>query len=70
MNKCILEMPSYTYAKKAEKLLRSKGVPSDVKRRSTGCGYVLHVHADCRYATTLLEKNGIPFILRERGGSS
>lgn len=69
MNKCILEMPSYTYAQKAEKLLRSKGIPSDIKRRSAGCGYVLHVHTDCRAAALMLDRYGIPYVLRENGGS-
>lgn len=68
MNKCILEMPSYTYAQKAERLLRSKGIPSEVKRRSTGCGYVLHIRTDCRTAVAILEKSGIPHVLREHGG--
>ncbi|MCQ2491270.1 MAG: DUF3343 domain-containing protein [Ruminococcus sp.] len=70
MNKCILEMPSYTYAQKAERLLRSKGIPSNIKRRSTGCGYVLHIFADCRAAAQLLERYGIPYVLRENGGSA
>ena len=69
MNKCILEMPSYTYAQKAERLLRTKGIPSDIKRRSTGCGYVLHVLSDCRAAARILDRYGIPYVLRE-GGSS
>lgn len=69
MNKCILEMPSYTYAQKAERLLRSKGVQSEVKRHSTGCGTVLHVHTGCRAAAAILDRYGIPFILRETGSS-
>jgi hypothetical protein len=69
MNKCIMEMPSYTYAQKADKLLRSKGIPCEVKRRSTGCGYVLHVHTDCRTAAAVLDRHGIPFVLREHGSS-
>ena len=69
MNKCILEMPSYTYAQKAERLLRTKGIPSEIKRRSTGCGYVLHVGAECRTAAHMLDRYGIPYVLRENGSS-
>ncbi|MBR4510400.1 MAG: DUF3343 domain-containing protein [Ruminococcus sp.] len=67
MNKCILEMPSYTYAQKAAKLLRSRDISAEVRRRSTGCGYTLHIRADCRKAAGILDKYGIPYILGESG---
>ena len=69
MNKCTLEMPSYTYAQKAERLLRSKSIPSEIKRRNSGCDYILNIHADCRAATHILDKYGIPYVLRENSSS-
>ena len=68
MTRCIFEMPSYTYAQKAEKLLRARGIAAEVKRRKTGCGYVLHVGTDCRSAVGILEKYAVPYVLRERDG--
>ena len=62
-------MPSYTYAQKAERLLRTKGIPSETKRRSTGCGYVLHISTECRIAARILDRHGIPYVLRENGSS-
>ena len=67
MNKCILEMPSYTYAQKAAKRLRSRDISAEVRRRSTGCGYTLHIRADCRTAAGILDKYGIPYILSAAG---
>ena len=66
MKECIVEMPSYTYAKKAEKLLNSRGIRAEEKRRSTGCGYMLKIYADCRSSLNILDKFGVHYFLREK----
>lgn len=59
----ILEMPSYTYAVKAEGLLRSRGIPVEMIRRDEGCGYDLMVYSDS--AAAILTKIGIPYTRRQ-----
>ncbi|MDE7365225.1 MAG: DUF3343 domain-containing protein [Ruminococcus sp.] len=63
MTEYTAEMPSYTYAMKAEKLLKARGIRCEIKRREEGCGYNI-----CLYNKTsfeILRKNGIPFKLKE-----
>lgn len=73
MTVIILEMPSYTFAVKGEKLLKARGISCELKRNinaSPGsCGYSLHVRGDFSRAAEILKKNGVPFIVKERGGS-
>ncbi len=59
----ILEMPSYTYAVKAEGLLRSRGIPAEIIRREEGCGYNLRIYSDS--AADILNKMGIPYTRRQ-----
>lgn len=68
----ILEMPSYTFAVKSEKLLKARGISCELKRNINAapgsCGYSLHVKRDFNRASEILKKNGIPFIIKEKGG--
>ncbi len=59
----IAEMPSYTYAMKAEKLLKARGIRCEIKRRDEGCGYNLHTYNKTSLA--ILDKNGVPYKLKE-----
>ncbi len=61
-NGIILEMPSYTYAVKAEGLLRSRGIPVEMIRREEGCGYDLRIYSDS--AANILTDKGIPYTRR------
>jgi len=64
MNDCTLASPSYTYAVKAARLLRSHGIACEMRRSedvSRGCGWELLIRADCRRAAGLLRHSGIPF---------
>lgn len=63
MNEFIAEMPSYTYALKAEKLLKARGIRCEIKRREEGCGYNLQVYNKTSLA--VLSKNGVPYKLKE-----
>jgi len=70
---CILEMPSYTYAVKGEKLLKARGYPCEIKRNeftgSSGCGFSLAVRRSCREAERILERYSVPYkSSREEGG--
>lgn len=58
----IAEMPSYTYAVKAEKLLKARGIRCEIKRREEGCGYNLHVYN--KTALAILNKSGISYKLK------
>lgn len=59
----IAEMPSYTYAVKAEKALKARGIRCEIKRRDEGCGYDLYVYN--RTALAILNKGNIPYKLKE-----
>lgn len=59
------DMPSYTYAMKGQKLLRSRGFPCDVKKRDTACGYSLHIYGDAAAAIEILDRYSIPYTLSE-----
>ena len=65
-------MPSYTYAVKGEKLLRTSGYNCNIKRKenndSGGCGFSLYVSDRCRSAADILDNYSIPYTLRINGG--
>mgnify|MGYP000028282763 CR=1 FL=1 len=60
------EMPSYTYARKAQKLLERAGYPSEIVRRESGCGFDLRLHS--LNALRFLEQNAITYKLKNGGG--
>lgn len=66
----IMEMPSYTFAVKGEKLLKARGISCDLKRNvnaSPGsCGYSLYVRSDGKRAAEILKMNAVPFVIKER----
>lgn len=66
MNEYIAEMPSYTYAVKAEKLLKSRGINCKIKRREEECGYNLYVYN--KTSLDILRKNAIPYKLKNPEG--
>ncbi len=66
--KYILQMPSYTYAQKAVKLLVSFGYKCELKRRQGECGYDLHTERNPSIPK-LLNKYNIPYTLKEVGDS-
>lgn len=72
MAECSAAMPSYTYAMKAEKLLKSSGISCSVRRRDSasaaGCGYSLMISGDCSKAAAVLRKYSIPFTSVSDGG--
>lgn len=72
MAECYAAMPSYTYALKAEKLLKARGYQAEVRRRektsSAGCGYSLYIGHNCPQALEILRKNAIPFKGLSGGG--
>lgn len=63
--KCSLEMPSYTYAVKAEKLLKARGYPCEIKRteqpEGRSCGFSLIIRSHCREAAAVLRRYSVPF---------
>ncbi|MBE6862209.1 MAG: DUF3343 domain-containing protein [Ruminococcus sp.] len=65
MAQCIAEMPSYTYAMKAEKLLKSRNIPCRVirseKTDSNECGYSLEITGSCKSAAVILKNYSIPY---------
>lgn len=65
-------MPSYTYALKAQRLLRTRGYQCRMIRREKSaersCGYSLVIDMNCRSAAELLEKYSVPYSLRDSGG--
>ncbi|MBR4626255.1 MAG: DUF3343 domain-containing protein [Ruminococcus sp.] len=71
MKKCTVDMPSYTYAVKAERLLKARGYPCDIKRNSgteKGCGFSLVIRSGCREALMTLDRYSIPYTLSGGGG--
>lgn len=62
--KYILQMPSYTYAQKAIRLLVSFGFSCELKRREGECGYDLYTERNPDIPK-LLNKYKIPYSLRE-----
>ncbi|MBP3310463.1 MAG: DUF3343 domain-containing protein [Ruminococcus sp.] len=73
MTVCIVEMPSYTYAVKSEKLLKSRGFPCEIKRNENAsagsCGYSLYVYRDSRRAVEILDKYAVPYTNIVYGGA-
>ena len=65
MAACYAAMPSFTYAMKAEKLLRSRRIPCEIKRNDSsseaGCGYSLLISGSCDSALGILKKYSIPY---------
>ena len=72
MTECSVAMPSYTYAMKAEKLLKAAGISCSVRRRdnasAAGCGYSLIISGECSQAVAVLRKYSIPFTGVSDGG--
>ncbi len=64
--KYILQMPSYTYAQKAVRLLVAFGYKCELKRREGECGYDLFTEKNPDIPR-LLNKHKIPYKLREEG---
>ena len=68
---CILDMPSYTYAVKAQRLLRARGFPCRIRRRektsAEGCGFSVHVSGSCRSAKAVLSGYAVPYTVRGGG---
>lgn len=64
-------MPSYTYAVKAQRLLRARGYPCTVKRRNKsserGCGFSLVINSECSAAREVLDIYDIPYSIRNGG---
>lgn len=61
MKGCFAEMPSYTYALKSQRLLRSRGFSCDISRTERGCGYRLRIHRNCTEALSILDSYDIPY---------
>lgn len=72
MAACSAAMPSYTYAVKAERLLRSKGFSCSIARNENisenGCGYLLYISGSCPKALELLSTFSIPYTSVTDGG--
>ena len=68
MKKYLAEMPSYTYAVKAQRLLGSSGIASEIVRRESGCGFDLLFYSSAVLA--ILDKNAVPYRLTDNGGAS
>jgi hypothetical protein len=68
---CTIDMPSYTYAIKGQRLLRARGYPCSVKRRgkdsSIGCGFSIVIRGDCESAAKVLNRYDIPYSIRNGG---
>ena len=62
---CNSLMSSYTYAVKAQKVFKSRGYKSEVRRTENisadGCGYSLIIYCDFRTAKEILDNNSIPY---------
>jgi len=54
-------MPSYTYAVKADKLLKSRGYNSRIERNKKKCGFSLKTDGDYQEITGIFEKYSIPY---------
>lgn len=67
-----MEMPSYTFAVKGEKLLKARGISCELKRNvnasPSSCGYSLYIRSDSKRAAEILKKNAVPFTFKEKGG--
>ena len=67
------EMPSYTYAVKGEKLLRSGGCECMIARKektsSESCGYLLKISGKCHDALKILDRYAVPYKVISDGGA-
>lgn len=67
-----MEMPSYTFAVKGERLLKARGISCELKRNVNAtpgsCGYSLYIRSDIKRAAEILKNNAVPFTVREKGG--
>ena len=65
MRNCIISMPSYAYAIKAQRLLASRGIECMLRRNEhssvEGCGYSLDVNGNCSEIKEILADYSIPF---------
>ncbi len=65
MKNCNAAMPSYTYAVKAQKLLKTRGYNCTIKRTEPlsdeGCGYSLVIEGNCDEIQSILDSYSIPF---------
>ncbi len=65
MMRCFADMPSYTFAMKAQKILKARGYVCEIKRNTSsaesGCGYYISVSADCSEIKDVLESYSVPF---------
>ncbi|MDE5764350.1 MAG: DUF3343 domain-containing protein [Ruminococcus sp.] len=68
MIKYIAEMPSYTYAQKAVKVLNARGYSCEMIRREEGCGYNIRIYSRDKSVFEILEKYRIPYSLKGNGG--
>ena len=73
MDKIIVNIKSITHAHKAQKILKSNGIPSNLKKSTTpdgtsGCGYSLYIDNKFDNAVSLLEKYKIPIASVRNGG--
>lgn len=70
---CNAVMPSYTYAMKAERLLRSRGYSCEIVRRGntsdSGCGFSLRIKGDCGAAAEILKSYSVPVTAVTDGGA-
>lgn len=72
MTACSVAMPSYTYAMKGERMLRSRGYPCEIMRNEktarAGCGYSLIIGRGCADALKILKSYSIPYTEVSIGG--
>ena len=65
MDNCVMQMPSYTYAVKAAKLLNSRNINCKIIRSEKKCGYSLAIYGRCSDAADILNKYSVPFTMQE-----
>ena len=62
---CSADMPSYTFAMKAQKILKARGYLCEIKRNTSsaesGCGYYISVSRNCSEIKNILESYSVPF---------
>lgn len=64
MDNCMIAFPSYTYAVKAQRMLRARGYRCELRRREDtehGCGWDVLVRSDCADVFRLLDYNRIHY---------
>ena len=62
---CSADMPSYTFAMKAQKILKARGYLCEITRNTSsaesGCGYYISVSGNCSEIKNILESYSVPF---------